>query len=383
MEDISEVVHLIRDFVRQKRLNRERVTATEVLHFLHENNLISVKTHSSGDFDERDYANALRAVQRLLRRNGFQRGPKTGAVRINPNHVAARNRYLRILLENRALPPNLRLTEVYSDESYLHHHHRLDYHTLYHPLDKNYTEAKPPRKGKRVCFVAAIRGGGRSHNASLVPGSFWMFTPTNASHHKGDYHRVFNSVNYVEWFRTCLLPNLESPSLIIIDNASYHKRKPADTPVVHRMKKAQVLAALDEVGISYHEKITAVEAKQMLKKWQDENIEMEIVQLAQAEGHSVLFTPPCYSDLQPIELVWASVKGRVAREYKKGVTFREVRDNLAKQFEYLLSEAGSESIGNIIDSVDRVISKFLSEIAAELQTNKRTSSVTFLNMNGI
>lgn len=300
-----------------------------------------------------------------MARNGFERGAKTGAVRINPRHVTARNEYLRKLLENRSLPPNCRRTEVYSDESYLHHHHRNDAYSLYHSEDKNAVESKPPRKGKRVCFVAAIRGPGHNAESGLVPGSFWCFTPTNSAHHSGDYHSAFNSVNYINWVKSQLLPNLLDPSILIIDNASYHKRQPADTPNVGRMKKADVLVVLDQKGLHYPEKVTAVEAKLLLKSWLRQNVEMEIVQLARAAGHEVLFTPPCYSDLQPIELLWAKVKGAAARTYKKGITFREVRDNLEKQFEELVSEDGATSIGKIIDSVDETISKLLTQIARE------------------
>lgn len=91
---------------------------------------------------------------------------------------------------------------------------------------------------------------------------------------------------------------------------------------------------------------------------------MEIKQLAEAEWHSILFTPP-YSDLQPIEMVWAKVKGNVEQKYKKGINLAEARQNLELEFTQLLTEENSERIGRIIDSVDRTISKFLAEIRRE------------------
>lgn len=40
---------------------------------------------------------------------------------------------------------------------------------------------------------------------------------------------------------------------------------------------------------------------------------MAIVKLAKEHGHSVIFTPQLFNDLQPIELAWALVKGAVVR----------------------------------------------------------------------
>lgn len=176
---------------------------------------------------------------------------------------------------------------------------------------------------------------------------------------------MFNAENYVNWFRFQLPPNLNKPSIIILDNAAYHKTLPADTPHTHKMRKADVLAALYRHGVSYDARITAIEAKRILKQWQNNNIRIEIEQLATDVGHSVLFTPPHFSDLQPIEMVWARIKDAVARSYCKGIQFGEVRRKLDEQFELFETEEGQQAISNIIDSVDKVISKFLSEIAQD------------------
>lgn len=92
---------------------------------------------------------------------------------------------------------------------------------------------------------------------------------------------------------------------------------------------------------------------------------IEIEQLASAAGHCVLFTPPHFSYLLPIELVWARIKGAVARDYLKCITFSIVRKKLDDQFEWLGTDEGSEAISDIIDSVDFSISKFMSDIAID------------------
>lgn len=249
----EELVRQVRDFVRQKRIDRERVTAREVLLFLLDCNEITIVLGPDGEFETSAYNSAIRATQRFLSRNTFQREKKTGVVRVNPLHVARRNRYLQIILSNRSLPVHQRLTEVYTDESYLHHHHRMDVHSLYHPDDGDCVDAKPPTKGKRVCICAAIRGEGRTSSAGFVPHSVWCFSPQDPKDHKGDYHKVFHSENYMKWFREQLLPYLTEPSLIILDNASYHKAKPAETPKPSKMIKAAVIAELVRCGIEHSE----------------------------------------------------------------------------------------------------------------------------------
>ena len=83
----------------------------------------------------------------------------------------------------------------------------------------------------------------------------------------------------------------------------------------------------------------------------DNTIEPEIVTMAKAAGlithrimrylfiyyvgHEVLFTPPRYSDLQPIETVWAIVKSEVGRQYDDKTTIADVRERLELAFENL------------------------------------------------
>ena len=38
-----------------------------------------------------------------------------------------------------------------------------------------------------------------------------------------DYHQKMNAVNFEKWFEDKLLPALPTNSLIVMDNASYHK----------------------------------------------------------------------------------------------------------------------------------------------------------------
>ncbi len=80
----------------------------------------------------------------------------------------------------------------------------------------------------------------------------------------GDYHKAFNAQNFSNWFRAQLIPNLVQPSLIIMDNAAYHKSLPEKYARISKMKKIEVLKMMDDEGINYENNITAIEAKLLL-----------------------------------------------------------------------------------------------------------------------
>ena len=68
----------------------------------------------------------------------------------------------------------------------------------------------------------------------------------------------------------------------------------------------------------------AIELKQLVKKYWANHKKLEIICLAEAAGHKVLFTPQYYSDLQPIKLAWAYMKGKVGRQYNISTTLQIV-----------------------------------------------------------
>jgi hypothetical protein len=57
----------------------------------------------------------------------------------------------------------------------------------------------------------------------------------------GDYHQEMNSVVFLEWFEKQLMPALKNPSLVVLDNASYHNVKTEDTVCLYFSQKKTVL----------------------------------------------------------------------------------------------------------------------------------------------
>ena len=53
-----------------------------------------------------------------------------------------------------------------------------------------------------------------------MPNALLMF---KSGMNTGDYRDEMNHKNYMKWLTEKVIPNLQSESLFILDNASYHK----------------------------------------------------------------------------------------------------------------------------------------------------------------
>jgi transposase len=81
--------------------------------------------------------------------------------------------------------------------------------------------------------------------------------------------------------------------------------------------------------------MTVTELKQLVKQFIANNVKIEMERLAEERGHTALFTQAYHSDLQPIELVWALIKGNVGRQYSNQTTLDIVYERLMHEFNKL------------------------------------------------
>lgn len=94
----------------------------------------------------------------------------------------------------------------------------------------------------------------------------------------------------------------------------------------------------------------AMKANAYIKEYE----QWECVRLAEEYGHEVLFTPAYHSDLQPIELVWARVKGNIGRQYDINTKLSDVYERLLKEFDNLDTEDGKNYINKVIERTYRL-----------------------------
>lgn len=73
------------------------------------------------------------------------------------------------------------------------------------------------------CRYIVLHAGNKD---GFIPGAELVFS----SKSKGDYHGEMNQNNFLLWFENQLLKNLKEPSVIVMDNASYHSTVVDKTP---------------------------------------------------------------------------------------------------------------------------------------------------------
>jgi len=369
----KKVEILIRDFVREKRKYRERVTAVQVMDFLTETKVNGKSLLVVDRDDIKSYNAAIRGVQRLLLRLGYQRGKRTGNIIPNAANLLQREEYLLRFFDNRSKPPGERLREVYTDESYVYLYHNHSDQSVWDPEDKlDLRIGKDRNTGRRFCFCTAIQGPSLlNENASLpeqqagiVPNSLWLWSPDQKGASHGDYHKFFNGGNYVKWWKEQLLPNLREPSIIITDNAAYHLVYNESVPKPAKMRKEECIAYLNSKGVAFHPGSSVLMLKAMIRDYIKGHEKPEIVRLAEEQGHKVMFTPPHHSDLQPIEYLWACVKGRIARRYstKEKMSLEQMKQRIRQEFSAMEEPEGQRSIMKMIQKSSATAETFRADL---------------------
>ncbi|RQM31148.1 hypothetical protein B5M09_005203 [Aphanomyces astaci] len=329
----KHVVGLVQSFVRDRRATTTLTTAVDVLMYLKEIFVLEFDADNKKQFNA-----SLRGVQRFLKHQGYRCGKrKTSTYHLSAKNVLARDSYVQLMQPHVASPTRPHV--VYTDESYIHHHYKCRNQDLYDPSDTLDTPAKEKHKGRRYCFIAGILDSATLDSKVLA---LDIFTGgTTASKAPKDYHAMFNHTYYVDWFAK-LLDELNrcgaTNTLIIMDNAKYHKGRPADTPSGGQ-RKEKLLAACATYGIDadVSELKSVIWGK--LATHVALHVQPVVVKMAKSRGHTVVYTPPHHSNLQPIETVWAIVKGAVGRQYTDMTKFPEVKTRLVHAFDSLTSHA--------------------------------------------
>jgi transposase len=81
-------------------------------------------------------------------------------------------------------------------------------------------------------------------------------------------------------------------------------------------------------------------------KYARENIEPEVVQVAKAPGHKIVYSPPNISYMSPIETIWENIKGDIGREYTDETTMKDVEERLLRAFNNVKSKQVAGVIKN-------------------------------------
>ena len=122
-----------------------------------------------------------------------------------------------------------------------------------------------------------------------------------------DHHDSMNGDSYEQYFANSLCTNVPQGSLIVIDNAPYHSRKDETYPV-SKWKKQQYIDWLKSKDIAVPKKILRAELWTMCKQERDCYPAKIVESIAKNAGHEPLRLPSHHCELNPIEMVWGSLK---------------------------------------------------------------------------
>ena len=339
------VTNSVQLYVRERREKRIRTVAMDVALFLNDIGILH--------FDPQcptSSASARRATQRFLTCVGYKRGKKNGMknLRLTEKNMRLRDEYVATMVN---LNADGRRRIVYMDESYIHKNYSRHEDSLFDPNDEQDLQVKAQHKGERYCFIGAI-----ITEDTCLPSLPDNLKPESAKTHfmmdvydifKGgkqtkDYHGMFDGSYFIRWMEK-LLDTLDDygvgNAVIVMDNAKYHKTAPVGTPK-GSTKKADLLSYCErnDINLSEDDKCLRSTLWYKVKAFIEKNVHPVICQMAIDRGHQVIFSPPHHSDLQPIELVWANVKGSVGRKYTTETTMQDVLKRINEAFLNLKSK---------------------------------------------
>ena len=163
--------------------------------------------------NERNHEGLSRqTVCRDLKKNGFVKGRTKKQVIVSNFQVSRRDLLYKLIRCNYSGRKKNRKKLVFLDESYVNIHHKSK-ETVFHISTGGFS-SQPSGSGDRYIIIGAGSKDGWVDNSIEI----WR-----AKKSSGDYHGNMNSKIFMRWFEKNLLPNLLTPSIILMDNARYHK----------------------------------------------------------------------------------------------------------------------------------------------------------------
>lgn len=290
-----------------------------------------------------DFKGSSTTLRRIIKKIGFswtKTKDNLAILREKKDIVLKRIQYLRAIRQFREEGRNI----IYTDETYVH---------TTHISSKTWTDnsnegmRRPISKGSRFIIVHA--GGKRG----FVDGALLVY---KAHQTTGDYHKEMNFENYKRWITEKLIPNLEPRSVVVIDNASYHNKilNPAPTSAY---KKSDMIQWLTQRNIPFGPNLIKEELYNIIKLYKPKFKEYVIDDIFIQNGHNVLRLPPYHPDLNPIEKIWASLKGYVGT-HNVEMTISSVQKLIDEKVE---SIKNSDEWKNQCEHVVKVEDKYMEE----------------------
>ncbi|KAL4091316.1 hypothetical protein QTP88_026019 [Uroleucon formosanum] len=202
-----------------------------------------------------NYSGCLRSMQYLLKNLKFSYKKCNDGRKflMERNYIVAlRCKFLREICTLREMKDDRPV--VYIDETWVNQNHSRS--MIWQNEHGTEGLKVPTRKGGRliVCHAGCARYG-------FIQGSKLVFRSNTGN--TSNYHSQMNAEVFKKWFIE-LLNNLEEPSVLVMDNASYHSTLVENHPKSN-WKKSDVQKWLNEKNIEFHLLETLAELHQKVK----------------------------------------------------------------------------------------------------------------------
>lgn len=285
------------------------VIRREILKMFQYNELVTLRKLKSRLLSHCDIEISKTNLWKIVRGAGFTFRKTTGGRNLvceKPNLVTSRSIYLRKIRQLREDGYDI----VYLDESWINAHHTVD--KEWQSVDRVKRRTIPSSKGQRLILAHA---GSRENG--LLQGAELIFHSKSTD--GVDYHKEMNACIFRDWLENTVLTILDKPSCIVMDNASYHNVVALEDKIpISSSTKEEMKTWLIKENVTFDNNCLKPELLQIVRQTKRTKV-YQIDKIILEHGHTSLRLPPYHPQLNPIELVWAKVKGRVA---EKNTTFK-------------------------------------------------------------
>ncbi|KAM7308216.1 uncharacterized protein ISCGN_011850 [Ixodes scapularis] len=176
---------------------------------------------------------------------------------------------------------------------------------------------QPSGKGQRLIVTHIGSEDG------FVPGCLDVFRDKKT----GDYHDEMDGPRFEKWFDD-VLQKLPTGSVIVMDNAPYHSRRLEAVPTTSSRKEL-IQGWLTSKGIAWDAKMLKRRLLEIVSSVKLQYVKYRVDTAAERAGCTVVRLPPYHCEFNPIELIWAQIKNRVAarnRMFKTGDVERLLKE---------------------------------------------------------
>ncbi|XP_026333412.1 uncharacterized protein LOC113240348 [Hyposmocoma kahamanoa] len=267
------------------------------IHDFYENNVVPTADMLFKEInkDEPMFPYSSRHLLNYLRSIGFKYGTldKRRVIMASSRLIQLRDEYLARMREYRRQSKSI----VYLDETWYDTHDVVK--RGFYDCPSNCSLDTPVSSNNRIIILHAGTESGWIENALLL-------SARNIKNCSADYHQDMDAKLFETWFEYQLIPNIPPNSVIVLDNATYHRRQIEKIPNTGT-RKDKIVRFLRDHYIDVPSRSTK---KILLDLMKENNFEKRffIDELATSKGHQILRLPPYYCIFNPCELLWGLLK---------------------------------------------------------------------------